>query len=60
MSDRLLDVRSTARILDISIQTVYRLISKGMLPALRMGAKKGYRVKKTDLDNFRRQRKECF
>ena len=45
-----LTVSEVAQMLRISNMTVYRLISSGQLPAVRVG--KSYRVREEDLDRY--------
>jgi excisionase family DNA binding protein len=45
-----LTVAEVARILRISNMTVYRLISAGQLPAVRVG--KSYRLREEDVDRY--------
>jgi excisionase family DNA binding protein len=47
---RLLTVAEVARMLRVSNMTVYRLISGGELPALRIG--KSYRLRDDDVDKY--------
>jgi excisionase family DNA binding protein len=42
--------------LNIHIETVRRWIRTGELPAVNIGGKGGYRMKKTDLDKFLQSR----
>ena len=48
--DRLLTVAEVAEVLRVSGMTVYRLIEKGELRALRIGAR--WRVSSADLDEY--------
>jgi excisionase family DNA binding protein len=45
-----LTVAEVARVLRISNMTVYRLISAGQLPAVRVG--KSYRLREEDVDRY--------
>ena len=56
--DRLYDVQSVARRMDVSRSLVYRLIESGELPAFRMGAKNCIRISEDDLNDFLKRRKE--
>jgi excisionase family DNA binding protein len=49
-----LTVGEVAEMLRISNMTVYRLISSGQLPAVRVG--KSYRVREEDLDRYLAER----
>ena len=49
-----LTVGEVAQMLRISNMTVYRLISSGQLPAVRVG--KSYRVREEDLDRYLAER----
>lgn len=53
--DALLTVEKVAEILDVHIKTVRAYISSGELPAIKL--KRDYRISRTDLDNFLRQRR---
>jgi excisionase family DNA binding protein len=48
---KLLDVNTVANRLTVSIQTVYRLIKKGELPAHRYGG--GYRLEEPIVEEYR-------
>lgn len=50
MSNRLLTSGEVADQLRVSTMTVYRLIRRGQLPAVRVG--RNYRVRREDLDEF--------
>jgi excisionase family DNA binding protein len=50
MSDRLLTAAEVADQLRVSTMTVYRLIRRGDLPAVRVG--RNYRVRSSALDRF--------
>jgi len=50
MSDRLLTAREVAGTLRVSTMTVYRLIRRGELPAVRVG--RNYRVRASDLEGY--------
>jgi excisionase family DNA binding protein len=52
MDDRLLPVSIVSRRLCVGTSTVYRLFEGGELPCVRVGAKKGYRVRESDLVAF--------
>ncbi len=49
-ADPLLTVAEVATMLRVSNMTVYRLIQRGHLGALRVG--KNYRIRQTDLDDY--------
>ena len=49
-----LTVAEVARVLRISNMTVYRLISSGQLPAVRVG--KSYRLREEDVDRYLSER----
>ena len=51
MSDQLLTIQQTARTLGVSNLTVYRLIKRGRLRALRVG--RDFRVRNSDLARYR-------
>ena len=53
--DALLTVEKVAEILDVHIKTVRAYIASGELPAIKL--KRDYRITRTDLDNFIRQRR---
>jgi excisionase family DNA binding protein len=50
MGDRLLTVGDVAGILAVSNMTVYRLIKRGELAAIRVG--KNYRIRESDVDRY--------
>ncbi len=50
MGDRLLTVGDVAGILAVSNMTVYRLIKRGDLAAIRVG--KNYRIRESDVDRY--------
>jgi len=50
MSDTLLTAAEVAEALRVSTMTVYRLIRRGELPAVRVG--RNYRVRERDLEAF--------
>ncbi len=50
MSQRLLTAAEVAEDLRVSTMTVYRLIRRGDLPAVRVG--RNYRVRLTDLEHY--------
>jgi excisionase family DNA binding protein len=52
MDDRLLTAHEVADQLRVSTMTVYRLIRRGELPAVRVG--RNYRVRSRDLDAYLR------
>ena len=54
MSDHLLTIQQTAGVLGVSNLTVYRLIKRGRLRALRVG--RDFRVRDTDLARYRESR----
>jgi excisionase family DNA binding protein len=54
---RLMTVREVADRLGCSRANVYGLINRGLLPVIRIGKSKGYRVDSNDLGAFLRQRK---
>jgi excisionase family DNA binding protein len=51
MSDQLLTIQQTARALGVSNLTVYRLIKRGRLRALRVG--RDFRIRYSDLGRYR-------
>lgn len=53
MSERLLTAGEVAETLRVSTMTVYRLIRRGELPAVRVG--RNYRVRVSDLDRYLEQ-----
>jgi excisionase family DNA binding protein len=53
MSDRLLTAAEVAGQLRVSTMTIYRLIRRGELPAVRVG--RNYRVRAADLDSYLEQ-----
>lgn len=52
-----LDVSRTARRLDISVSSVYRLIENNELRRFRSGPKKGYRVTVESIEHFEQKRR---
>lgn len=58
MQDRLLDVSVVAQKLKVSTQTVYRLMWGGHISFIKVGARKGYRIKEADLEAFLKKREE--
>ncbi len=50
MTDRLLTAGEVADQLRVSTMTIYRLIRRGELPAVRVG--RNYRVRASDLDRY--------
>jgi len=50
MTDRLLTAGEVADQLRVSTMTIYRLIRRGELPAVRVG--RNYRVRASDLDTY--------
>lgn len=50
MSNKLLTVNEVAKILRVSNMTVYRLVKKKEIPAIRVG--KNYRIKESDVDAY--------
>jgi excisionase family DNA binding protein len=50
MSDRLLTAAEVADQLRVSTMTIYRLIRRGELPAVRVG--RNYRVRASDLETY--------
>lgn len=54
MSDQLMTIQQTARTLGVSNLTVYRLIKRGRLRALRVG--RDFRVRNSDLARYRDSR----
>lgn len=50
MPDHLLTADEVAEMLRVSTMTVYRLIRRGELPAVRVG--RSYRVRQQDLDGY--------
>lgn len=55
--ERLYDVKQAARYLTVSVQTIYKLIQNGELPASRLGTKHCLRVEEMDLRKFKESRK---
>ena len=53
MSERLLTAGEVAETLRVSTMTIYRLIRRGELPAVRVG--RNYRVRVSDLDRYLEQ-----
>ena len=53
-SSRYLTVAEVAKALRVSNMTVYRLVSSGELPALRIG--KSYRLREDDVDRYLAER----
>jgi excisionase family DNA binding protein len=53
MTDRLLTAGEVADTLRVSTMTIYRLIRRGELPAVRVG--RNYRVRASDLDDYLEQ-----
>lgn len=56
MPDRMLSIAEVAEYLNISAKTVYRLIEKGELPALKVGAR--WRFKPEDLEAYLERQKQ--
>jgi excisionase family DNA binding protein len=54
VGDRLLTVGEVAATMRVSNMTVYRLIKRGELPAIRVG--KNYRIRESDMDRYLEQR----
>jgi putative molybdopterin biosynthesis protein len=54
MTDRLLTIQETAGVLGVSNLTVYRLIKRGRLRALRVG--RDFRLRPSDVDRYRDSR----
>lgn len=54
MSERLLTAQEVADLLRVSTMTVYRLIRRGDLPAVKVG--RSYRVIQSELDRYLRSR----
>jgi excisionase family DNA binding protein len=54
LSWRFLTVAEVARVLRVSNMTVYRLVSSGQLPAVRVG--RGYRIRDEDVRRYLEQR----
>jgi excisionase family DNA binding protein len=50
MTDRLLTAAEVSDLLRVSTMTVYRLIRRGELPAVRVG--RNYRVRASELDTY--------
>jgi nitrogen PTS system EIIA component len=50
VTNKLLTVQETARLLNISIFSVYRMANKGQIPSLKIGNMR--RFKRTDLDTW--------
>lgn len=55
----LLTVREAAELLKCSATNVYSLIDSGLLPVVRVGNAKGYRIDPNDINAFIRDRKEA-
>jgi excisionase family DNA binding protein len=55
---QLLTVRQAATWLGCSATNVYALIDGGELPFVRIGASKGYRIDRRDLESFVKSRKQ--
>jgi len=55
--ERLYDVRQAAKYLTVSIQTIYKLIQTGDLPASRLGTRHCIRIEEKDLKEFKEDRK---
>ncbi|HLD28113.1 MAG TPA: helix-turn-helix domain-containing protein [Patescibacteria group bacterium] len=53
MPDRILTIEDVAKVMKVSLKTVYRWISAGQLPAAKVGYKT-YRVFENDLIKFLR------
>ena len=51
MSDRILTIEEVAKLMKVSLKTVYRWVSAGQLPAAKIGYKT-YRVFEGDLIRF--------
>ncbi len=54
--DELLDVETVAEELGIHIETVRKWIREKQLKALNLGRRGGYRIRRSDLDEFLRKR----
>lgn len=54
MEDKILTIEEVAQAVKVSLKTVYRWISNGILPATKIGSKT-YRVFESDLVKFLRQ-----
>jgi len=50
MSDEIMSVKDTANYLNIKKQTVYRLLKKDKIPALKIGGQ--WKIKKSHLDKM--------
>lgn len=50
MSEKLLTVEETSRFLSINVMSVYRLARKGVIPSLRIGKMRRFRVE--DIEKF--------
>lgn len=50
MSERLLTAAEVADLLRVSTMTIYRLVRRGELPAVRVG--RNYRVRESDLNHY--------
>lgn len=48
---RVLPVKDVSKILDVSVQTVYRLIKQGMLPAMKVSPRKTV-IKAEELERY--------
>lgn len=48
---RVLSVKDVSKILDVSVQTVYRLIKQGMLPAMKVSPRKTV-IKAEELERY--------
>jgi excisionase family DNA binding protein len=57
---KLLSVKQSATWLGCSVANVYALIASGALAVVQVGARKGYRVDRCDLEAFVQQRKFCL
>jgi excisionase family DNA binding protein len=56
---RLLTVNETAALLGCSRANVYGLIEAGELPVISVGKSRGYRIDRSDIDEFIERRKTC-
>ena len=56
----LLTMKQVAEQLGCSMTNVYTLVGRGLLPVIRVGQSKGYRIDRHDLDAFLQERKLQF
>ena len=55
---RLLSVRAVAEATTLPRSTIYDLVARGELPALRIGASRGIRIAEADFERFIKSRRE--